>query len=305
MGAHASDKPSSFLIGAIDFVAGALGGVACVYSAQPFDTIKVKMQSFPHLYTNMIDCLVKTYKKDGFVRGLYAGTTPALIANIAENSVLFAAYGGCQNVVAKIVGKESTKQLSVIENGFSGFLAAFFSTFALCPTELIKCRMQALREMGELTDPEKAKKITPYQLTKSILKTEGVPGMFRGLTPTFAREMPGYFFFFGGYEAARELLKKPGQTKDDIGPLNTMIAGACGGVCLWVMIFPADVIKSRIQINNLQRGMFSMGFEIARTEGLLALYNGLLPTIIRTIPATASLFIAYEYSKKYMEYMLT
>lgn len=31
---------------------------------------------------------------------------------------------------------------------------------------------------------------------------------FRGLGPTFAREMPGYFFFFGGYEMSREMLKR-------------------------------------------------------------------------------------------------
>lgn len=53
-----------------------------------------------------------------------------------------------------------------------------------------------------------AKHISPFQLTKQILKTEGVPGLFRGLTSTFAREMPGYFFFFGGYEGCRELLRK-------------------------------------------------------------------------------------------------
>lgn len=43
-----------------------------------------------------------------------------------------------------------------------------------------------------------------------------------------------------------------------------------------------------------------MGLNIARTEGISALYNGLKPTIIRTIPATAVLFVVYEYSKKFM-----
>lgn len=40
-------------------------------------------------------------------------------------------------------------------------------------------------------------------MTRQILKDEGLIGMFRGLTPTFAREMPGCFFFFGGYEFSR------------------------------------------------------------------------------------------------------
>ena len=42
----------------------------------------------------------ETWSKDGLARGLYAGTIPSLIANIAENSILFAANGVCQKVVA-------------------------------------------------------------------------------------------------------------------------------------------------------------------------------------------------------------
>jgi hypothetical protein len=42
-------------------------------------------------------------------------------------------------------------------------------------------------------------------------------GLFRGLGTTIARVMPGYFFFFGGYEATRGLLTPIGKTKDEIG----------------------------------------------------------------------------------------
>lgn len=67
-----------------------LGGVALVYVSQPLDTVKVKMQTFPTLYKGMSDCLLQTFRKDGFFRGLYAGTLPAIVANVAENSILFA-----------------------------------------------------------------------------------------------------------------------------------------------------------------------------------------------------------------------
>lgn len=61
------------------------------------------MQTFPELYRGMVGCFSQTLKRDG-VRGLYAGTVPALAANIAENSVLFAAYGVCQKAVAYSTG---------------------------------------------------------------------------------------------------------------------------------------------------------------------------------------------------------
>ena len=54
--------------------------------------------------------------------------------------------------------------------------------------------------------------IGPWRLTGDILKQDGVPGLFRGLTAT--REMPGYFFFFLAYEATRHVLTPVGKMKD-------------------------------------------------------------------------------------------
>lgn len=44
--------------------------------------------------------------------------------------------------------------------------------------------------------------------------------------------------------------------------------------------------------------MLSVGMDIVRKEGIMSLYNGLLPTVCRTIPATAVLFLVYENTKK-------
>ena len=43
------------------------GGIANVYVGQPLDTIKVKMQMFPHLYKNAFKCGLETFKKDGIL----------------------------------------------------------------------------------------------------------------------------------------------------------------------------------------------------------------------------------------------
>lgn len=285
---------------AVDFLAGSIGAATSVYVGQPLDTIKVKMQTFPHLYPNLTGCLRNTLKNEGVIRGLYAGTVPSLAANIAENSILFMAYGGCQKMVASAAGVARTEDLSVLHNGLSGFLAAFWSSLALCPTELVKCRLQSMRESftaAGKTPP----RIGPAQLTKDILRAEGVAGLFRGLTATFTREMPGYFFFFFAYELSRDLLRAgPHQTKDDIGPARTVLAGGIAGVTLWTIIFPADVVKSRLQVAGSSTPMLVLMSEIYKKEGLLALYNGLGPSILRTFPATGALFLAYETSKKLM-----
>lgn len=133
---------------------------------------------------------------------------------------------------------------------------------------------------------------------------DGVRGLFRGIGSTIAREMPGYFFFFGGYEGCRQLLAKEGQSKDDIGLLKTMVSGAVGGMVFWTVIFPADVVKSRIQVQNTGTNLITEIMAITRNEGAAMLYNGLKPTLVRTIPSTAALFVTYEYTKKFLHYMM-
>ncbi len=121
-----------------------------MYVGQPLDTVKVKMQTFPTLYNNAMYCTLQTFKQDGLVRGLYAGTIPSLAAQISENSVLFCFYGICQKLVASACSVPTVQKLTPLENAIAGSGAAFFSSFTLCPTELIKCRLQAMREMATL-----------------------------------------------------------------------------------------------------------------------------------------------------------
>ena len=261
--------------------------------------LQVKMQTFPHLYPNLIECTKQTLLKDGVARGLYAGTVPSLAANIGENSVLFAAYGGCQKLVARATGVDKTENLGMFANGLSGFLAAFWSSLVLCPTELVKCRLQvemktitiyatfisafvslldnltftykAMRESEALAG-RPPPKIGPGKLTGQILRQDGVPGLFRGLTATFIREMPGYFFFFMAYEATRHVLTPAGKTKDEIGALRTVVAGGVAGVTLWTIIFPADVVKSRLQVSGASTPMLTVMTDILKKEGLARYY---------------------------------
>lgn len=112
------------------------------------------------------------------------------------------------------------------------------------------------------------------------------------------REMPGYFFFFGGYETCKYVLS--GDHPENFGPLKQVIAGGFAGVALWTSIFPFDVAKSRIQIQSSRSGMWKVIGEVFRKEGIRGLYKGLLPTVIRTFPATGALFVAYESTKTHL-----
>ncbi|XP_067841989.1 solute carrier family 25 member 15a isoform X2 [Heptranchias perlo] len=244
---------------AIDLTAGAAGGVACVYTGQPFDTVKVKMQTFSYMYKNVVDCAVKTYRDHG-IRGFYQGTTPALMAHISENAVLFLSYGFCQRLVGNLSGLDSKAELSDVQKAAAGSFASVFASLAICPTELVKCRLQAMHEMTSSGKLAQGHPSTVWSVIKNILKTDGPTGLYRGLSSTLMREMPGYFFFFGGYEFGRSIFTAAGQSKDDLGPIPLMASGGFGGACLWIAVYPIDCVKSRIQVLSMagqQAGFFS------------------------------------------------
>lgn len=199
--------------------------------------------------------------------------------------------------VKMLTGKEKLDDLTVFERSCAGSGAAVFSTFALCPTELVKCKLQAQHQISVM-EGKSGPKSGVLQVTMQILREDGFLGLFRGFTPTLAREVPGYFFFFGGYEGCKYLLTPAGKTKDDLGPVSLAFAGGVAGCCLWTSIFPADVVKSRVQIltsgSGRTPGFFEVLLKIVRTEGPRALYKGLGPMCLRSFPANGALFLAYE-----------
>ncbi|XP_032255234.1 mitochondrial ornithine transporter 2 [Phoca vitulina] len=293
-------KSNAAIQAAIDLTAGAVGGTACVLTGQPFDTVKVKMQTFPGLYKGLTDCCLKTYSQVG-LRGFYKGTGPALMAYVAENSVLFMCYGFCQELVRKVVGLDTQARLSDLQTAAAGSFASAFAALALCPTELVKCRLQTMYEM-EMSGKIAKRQNTIWSVVKSILRKEGPLGFYQGLSSTLLQEVPGYFFFFGGYELSRSFFAS-GRSKDELGPVPLMLSGGIAGICLWLVIYPVDCIKSRIQVLSMsgkQAGFLGTLISIVKNEGTAALYSGLTATMIRAFPANGSLFLAYEYSRRMM-----
>lgn len=143
---------------------------------------------------------------------------------------------------------------------------------------------------------------TVWSVVKEIFRKDGPLGFYQGLSSTLLREVPGYFFFFGGYELSRSFFAS-GKSKDDLGPVPLMLSGGFGGICLWLAVYPVDCIKSRIQVLSMtgkQAGFLRTFLSIVKNEGITALYSGLKPTMIRAFPANGALFLAYEYSRKLM-----
>ena len=67
---------------------------------------------------------------------------------------------------------------------------------------------------------------------------------------------------------------------------------------------PFDVPKTNVQASwdsKIFGSYFPELIRIARERGPLALYTGLIPTIVRAFPANAALFLGVEMGKKFFD----
>lgn len=113
-------------------------------------------------------------------------------------------------------------------------------------------------------------------------------------------EVPSYGAFFYTYYRVKDYLDPPlpaGQ-KEESRPAM-LAAGALAGIASWCA-YPADVLKSRIQVydasNSPYRNWFDCGVKAVRGEGWQILFRGLHPTLWHGVVCAGAIFVAYETS---------
>ena len=283
-----------------DLTAGTVGGAAQLVVGHPFDTIKVKLQSQPAplpgqpaKYAGAIDAVKQTISSEG-PRGLYKGMGAPLATVAAFNAVLFTVRGQMESLVRAHPGAH----LSVSQQVICGAGAGVAVSFLACPTELIKCRLQAQSALGAASG---TKYSGPMDVARHVMRSEGgLRGLYKGLLPTLAREVPGNAVMFGVYEAIKQGLAG-GEDTSALGRGSLMAAGGMAGAAFWGAVYPTDVVKSVLQVDDYRNPKFSGSADALRkifaSEGVKGLYRGFGPAMARSVPANAACFLAYEMTR--------
>jgi solute carrier family 25 carnitine/acylcarnitine transporter 20/29 len=122
----------------------------------------------------------------------------------------------------------------------------------------------------------------------------GLVGLYRGILPTILRDIPAFAAYFGTYETlkTRLLLKLPNTSDKTI----MFFSGGCAGIAAWLVSYPQDLIKSRMQSNSAYTSTADCVRQIVKQNGWKVhhYFKGFGPTILRAFPANAATFLAYE-----------
>jgi solute carrier family 25 (mitochondrial carnitine/acylcarnitine transporter), member 20/29 len=279
-----------------DFISGSVAGIVQVLLGQPFDMVKVRLQTQPDKYKSPVDCFKSTLKNEG-PTAFYKGTLSPLIGISLCVAVQFGS-----NELAKNFFKKNNKNqtLAVRDYIFCGMFAGFCNSFVMSPVELIRIKLQV---QGSASTGANQYSGT-VDCASRIFKQYGIKGIYQGFSATLFREIPAYAVYFGVYESMMAKSEKKYGQKKNIPLLNVMSYGALSGICLWLFTFPNDVIKSRMQADSLEQRKYptimSTMATINKENGIKGFFRGLTPCLMRAPPINAATFLTFEIVQKLM-----
>ena len=218
--------------------------------------------------TTTMESAVAVLKRGGNL-ALWRGATPLIALVPFQNALLMVGYGAGQ----RWGERHTTPQSAVFVGGCAGGLA---QSFVASPFELAKVRRQ-------LFGPP------PYDWRLAT----------RGLHATFHRDVIPHGVWFLVYDRCK-------RTYGD-DAVATMASGAVAAAVAWVVGYPADVLKTRIQGSPHSMSLTQASRDLLSKEppgfvsSVRALYRGLGLKLLRAVPSSAVNFSVYEWTKRRLE----
>ncbi|KAJ2697542.1 Mitochondrial carrier protein ymc2 [Coemansia sp. IMI 203386] len=279
-----------------DCLAGSVGGVAQVFAGQPFDTVKVRLQTQPDVYKGTMDAVRKTIQNDGF-SGFYKGTTTPLIGVGLCVSIQFLVMEHMKRTFAHINGTPSGQAptLTASQLYISGATAGVANSIVSGPVEHIRVRLQVQ------TSGSAAQYKGPGDCIGQIYRNFGWKGIYKGQIPTVIRELNGYGMYFLAYEAlVQRTMARTGKSRSELSSGLVCLFGAAAGFAMWLTSYPIDVIKSKMQTDGFAgsarkySGTVDCAKQVMAQEGFKGFFRGITPCLLRAAPANAATFIGFE-----------
>ncbi|XP_077371430.1 solute carrier family 25 member 55b isoform X2 [Festucalex cinctus] len=274
-------------------------GVTCVF---PIDLAKTRLQnqrSGQQLYKNMMDCLIKTVKSEGYF-GMYRGAAVNLTLVTPEKAIKLAANDFFRHQLSKDGGK-----LTVFKEMLAGCCAGMCQVIITTPMEMLKIQLQdagrlaaqqrvmpsvvATLKMGgtsavlsrsyNASPSPQVRTVSATQITRDLLKTKGVTGLYRGLGATLMRDIPFSVIYFPLFAHLHQL----GQNSSDNPSVPfhwSFVSGCLAGSVAAVAVSPCDVVKTRLQSlkkgtnEETYNGVVDCVRKIMRKEGPAAFLKG-------------------------------
>ncbi|XP_054615393.1 calcium-binding mitochondrial carrier protein SCaMC-3b isoform X2 [Dunckerocampus dactyliophorus] len=181
------------------FIAGSLAGATAQTIIYPMEVLKTRLTlRTTGQYSGMADCARHILKTEG-MQAFYRGYLPNTLGIIPYAGIDLAVYETLKNAWLQRYCVDSADPGVLVLLG-CGTVSSTCGQLASYPLALIRTRMQA--QAGAEGIPQ----MTMVGQFKYIISREGVPGLYRGITPNFLKVIPAVSISYVVYEHMKKVL---------------------------------------------------------------------------------------------------
>lgn len=269
-------------------VAGGITGGIEICITFPTEYVKTQLQldekGANKKYNGIADCVKKTVKERGFF-GLYRGLSVLLYGSIPKSAARFGAFEFLRGHMVEPNGQLSNSAKLLCGLG-AGVCEAIL---AVTPMETIKVKF--------INDQRSSNpKFRGFgHGVATIVRTEGIGGIYKGLTATILKQGSNQAMRFYCMESLKDWYKGDDRNK----PVPKLVVGAFGAIAGAVSVYgntPLDVVKTRMQ--GLEAAKYKSTVDCAvklwKNEGPMAFYKGTVPRLGRVCLDVAITFMIYD-----------
>ncbi|KAH6768589.1 Mitochondrial substrate carrier family protein [Perilla frutescens var. frutescens] len=199
------------------YIIGSLSGCAATVGSYPFDLLRTILasQGEPKVYPSMRSAFVNILETRG-IRGLYAGLAPTIVEIIPYAGLQFGTYDTFKrwamawNRYRSGYPRRDDDVLTDLQVSLCGLAAGICSKAVCHPLDVVKKRFQV---QGLQRDQRYGARLESRAYTNmhdallQILRTEGSPGLYKGIVPSVVKAAPATAVTFLVFDSASKWLK--------------------------------------------------------------------------------------------------
>ncbi|KVI06132.1 Calcium-binding EF-hand [Cynara cardunculus var. scolymus] len=264
-------------------IAGGVAGAASRTTTAPLDRLKVVLQV--QTSNASIASAVKNIWKEGGILSFFRGNGLNVIKVAPESAIKFYTYEMLKN----FIGGDGKDDIGTSGRLLAGGMAGAVAQTAIYPMDLVKTRLQTFVS-GNGKVPSLGK------LSKDIWVQEGPRAFYRGIVPSLFGIIPYAGIDLAAYETLKEMSRSYIIQDSEPGPLVQLgcgtVSGAVGATC----VYPLQVVRT-----SAYKGMFDVFMRTYQKEGVRGFYKGLVPNLLKVVPAASITYLVYETMKNTLD----
>ncbi|XP_012271572.1 solute carrier family 25 member 38-B isoform X2 [Orussus abietinus] len=178
----------------------------------------------------------------------------------------------------------------VLKSFLAGSFSGTFSTILFQPLDLVKTRLQS--RVNVHIGPTKNGTLS---IIAQIVRNERVFGLWRGMTPSITRVVPGVGLYFSSLHWLKHTL----YLEEPLTSLQAVSLGLAARTMSGVLLIPITVVKTRFESGVYKYNSVGEALHlIYKYEGLRGLASGLIPTLLRDAPFSGLYLMFYTRLKR-------